>query len=92
MIRRIVPLVLAIALLTGCSAPVETVKKKQYQATFLTLFDTVTTIIGYGKTEEEFKEVTDQIHDELEIYHQLSLLNGITIPLSQNVHSSYTDR
>lgn len=71
MIRRIVPLVLAIALLTGCSAPVETVKKKQYQATFLTLFDTVTTIIGYGKTEEEFKEVTDQIHDELEIYHQL---------------------
>lgn len=71
MIRRIVPLVLAIALLTGCSAPVETVKKKQYQATFLTLFDTVTTIIGYGETEEEFKEVTDQIHDELEIYHQL---------------------
>lgn len=71
MIRRIVPLVLAIALLAGCSAPVETVKKKQYQATFLTLFDTVTTIIGYGETEEEFKEVTDQIHDELEIYHQL---------------------
>ena len=71
MIRRIVPLVLAIAMLTGCAAPVETAKKKQYQATFLTLFDTVTTIVGYAETEEEFKEQTDKIHDELEIYHQL---------------------
>ena len=71
MIRRIVPLVLAIVMLVGCGAPMETVKKKQYQATFLNLFDTVTTIIGYAETEEEFGEITDKLHDELEVYHQL---------------------
>lgn len=71
MIRRIVPLVLAIALLAGCGAPMDTVKTKQYQASFLDLFDTVTTIIGYAETEEEFGEITDKLRDELEVYHQL---------------------
>ena len=61
MIRRIVPLVLAIVMLVGCGAPMDTVKTKQYQATFLDLFDTVTTIIGYAKTEEEFGEITDKL-------------------------------
>ena len=46
-------------------------EKKQYQAQFLTLFDTVTTIIGYAQTEEEFGEITDTIYVELEKYHQL---------------------
>lgn len=45
--------------------------KKQYQATFLTLFDTVTTIIGYAETEEEFGEITDTIYADLEKYHKL---------------------
>ena len=71
MIRRIVPLVLAIVMLVGCGAPMDTVKTKQYQATFLDLFDTVTTIIGYAETEEEFGEITDKLRDELEVYHQL---------------------
>lgn len=71
MIRRIFPLLLAAALLTGCAAPKETAEKKQYQATFLTLFDTVTTIIGYAESEEEFEAVTDEIYQELEAYHQM---------------------
>lgn len=71
MIRRIFPLLLAMVLFTGCAAPMETPKKKQYTATFLTLFDTVTSIVGYAETEEEFQRIADSIRDELEVYHQL---------------------
>ena len=67
---------LLIAILaTGCAYPQKeqekTVSKKQYTANFLELFDTVTTIIGYAQTEEEFGEITDEIYDKLEKYHQL---------------------
>ena len=71
MLRKIVSLILAMVLLTGCSAPAESQQKKQYTATFLTLFDTVTTIIGYAESEEAFENVTNNIRDELEVYHQL---------------------
>lgn len=71
MIRKILSLVLAFILLTGCSSPQNTIVKKRYQASFLTLFDTVTSIVGYAESEEEFEEITDEIHDQLEAYHQL---------------------
>ena len=71
MIRKILSLVLAAVLLTGCAAPQNTISKKRYQASFLTLFDTVTSIVGYAESEEEFKKIIDEIHDQLEAYHQL---------------------
>lgn len=43
----------------------------RYQATFLTLFDTVTTITGYAESKEVFSETTQKIYDELEEYHKL---------------------
>ena len=71
MIRKILSLMLAVILVTGCAAPQDTISKQRYQATFLTLFDTVTSIVGFAETEEEFEAITDEIHDQLEIYHQL---------------------
>lgn len=71
MIRKMIPLLLSMVLLTGCAAPVRMESKKQYTATFLTLFDTVTSIVGYAETEEEFQEIANSIRDELEVYHQL---------------------
>lgn len=71
MFRKMIFLVMAVLLLSGCAAPVEKVEKKQYQASFLTLFDTVTTILGYAGTEEEFEKITDDIYADLEKYHQL---------------------
>ena len=71
MIRKILSLMLAVILVTGCAAPQDTISKQRYQATFLTLFDTVTSIVGFAETEEEFEAITDEIHDRLEIYHQL---------------------
>ena len=75
--KKIIPgLILLLALLTGCaapaaSAPAETGQVKQYQASFLELFDTVTTVLGYAGSEEEFSEVSQSIQQELLAYHQL---------------------
>lgn len=46
-------------------------EKKRYEAEFLLLFDTVTQIIGYTDTEEEFAEQVNLIYDDLEEYHHL---------------------
>ena len=70
MLRKILSIFLiCTCLLTGCTAKVE--NRKQYQATFLDLFDTVTTIVGYADSEESFQEMVQPIHDELLEYHQL---------------------
>lgn len=70
-ITRIISLLLTGLLLTGCAAVPEKTEKTRYQATFLNLFDTVTTIVGYADSEEQFSKITKMLHDELEIYHQL---------------------
>lgn len=54
-------------LLCSCGS----VTPKQYTATYLTLFDTVTTIIGTGETEENFRQNAQEIYEELLAYHQL---------------------
>ena len=58
-------------LLTGCAAPGVQPEQKQYNASFLDVFDTVTTIVGKADSEEAFREKTAGIHDELRKYHQL---------------------
>ena len=69
--KRIVFAVLALSiLLCGCTQVLQP-EKKQYTATFLTLFDTVTTVVGFGQTEEAFQEEAQKIHDDLLYYHQL---------------------
>lgn len=68
------PLLLALLLLCGCTAaPAKTgeTASKRYEATFLTLFDTVTTIVGYAETEADFTATAQAIHDDLLEYHQL---------------------
>lgn len=60
-----------ILLLSGCSTGTGTAEQKQYTATFLTLFDTVTTIVGRDESEEAFTQKAQAVHDELLEYHQL---------------------
>ena len=57
-------------LLSGCAVQKEP-ELNRYTATFLDLFDTVTTIVGHAETEEEFETQARQIHDDLQYYHQL---------------------
>jgi thiamine biosynthesis lipoprotein len=52
--------------LTACSK-----KPERYQAQFLELFDTVTTILGYADSEEEFSEFAQSVYDHLKDYHEL---------------------
>ena len=69
--RRFVSILLLLCiLLSGCAGQ-KAPKKTKYTATFLTLFDTVTSIVGYAESEEEFRTVTQRVHDELLVYHQL---------------------
>ena len=67
--------------LTGCSAAenpaAETpggtpgAELQRYQGTFLELFDTVTVVLGYASSEEEFNAEVQALRSSLEEYHQL---------------------
>lgn len=67
--RLLCVLCTAALLLAGCTA--RPAQEKQYTATFLTLFDTVTTIVGRSHSEEAFRATAQTVHDELQEYHRL---------------------
>ena len=71
--KRIVALLLLLSLfLTGCASSAEKgPEKKQYNASFLDVFDTVTTMAGKAENEEVFRTTTQKIHEELKEFHQL---------------------
>ena len=69
--KRLVAITLLLVLLTGCAAIPEPVETKQFNATFLELFDTVTTVVGKAESEEAFQSVAWQVRDKLQVYHQL---------------------
>jgi len=68
--RRILGFFLAMSLLL-CGCTTLEPQEKQYTATFLDLFDTVTTVVGFAESEEAFREQAQKIHDELLAYHRL---------------------
>ena len=83
--KRLLSLFLIGLLLTGCAFPglsQPTSAGKKYTATFLDVFDTVTTIVGYDQSKEAFEEKSRAIHDELLKLHQLfdiyNTYDGIT--------------
>lgn len=71
--QRIPALALAgLLLLSGCAGQTGPEPElHRYEASFLTLFDTVTTIVGYAETEEDFRRTAQEFHDGLLEYHQL---------------------
>ena len=78
-------LLVCVLVLSGCGAPLNDLGQnatpvaqvtqqpelKQYSATFLSLFDTVTTVLGKAESEEMFNERANAMRDMLEKYHQL---------------------
>lgn len=60
-------LALLLTLISGCAKN----EPHRYQAQFLSLFDTVTTIVGYADSEDDFKAFAEQVRAEIEQYHQL---------------------
>lgn len=70
MLKKLTALILsAVLLLSGCA--LRGGERKQYQATFLTLFDTVTYISGLADSQEAFYAQAQQLHDALLVYHRL---------------------
>ena len=69
---RLMAAALSLLLLGGCAAgTVPGQGPRRFEASFLTLFDTLTTIVGYAVTEEDFRRPAQQLHDELLEYHQM---------------------
>ncbi len=62
-------LVAALALLplTACQAA----EQERFSGQFLSLFDTVTQVVGYAEDQAAFQAYMEQLYDELEVYHQL---------------------
>jgi len=81
--KRIIPMmltgILIFVFLTGCQQngnneepPTEQEKVyEKYSNTFLDTFDTVTTVVGYTETEEEFNNYMEQIHSRMLELHKL---------------------
>lgn len=71
MIKKLTVVILAlIVALNGASCAAQP-ENKRYEAEFLSLFDTVTRIVGYAESKEKFTEQAQLIHDSLEEYHRL---------------------
>lgn len=87
---RLLALLLIACLLTGC-APKQA-EQKQYTATFLELFDTVTTVVGKADSEEDFTKTAQAVRDALLPYHQLfdiyNEYEGITNLKTVNDHAA----
>ena len=85
--RKGIALVLALLTALGMNLAQANTAKKRFQASYLDLFDTVTSILGYETDEEAFQKVTAEIYDELlicdhlyDIYHEYpDLVNLCTI-------------
>lgn len=60
--------VMMAALLGGCDGRTGV---RQYTASFLDLFDTVTFVTGMARSEADFRAQAQEIHDALEVYHRL---------------------
>lgn len=63
--------VLILLFMSACKKEEPAKKLERHDAQFLSLFDTVTSIVGYTEDEESFKAYAQELYDELEIYHQL---------------------
>lgn len=65
-------LLLAVLLLAGAAAMQQGNKElNRYEVSFFDSFDTVTTITGYAKSQEEFEEQTKLLQEKLMDYHKL---------------------
>jgi thiamine biosynthesis lipoprotein len=68
-LKRTIAIGLSLILLlaSGCARSRQT----RYQAEFLSLFDTVTRIVGYSDSEEHFNAFAEQVRAKIEEYHRL---------------------
>lgn len=70
--RQGIALLLVFVLIAGAVFfACEMKKPKRYEGEFLDVFDTMTKIVGYARSEKTFRGQVDYLHQELKEYHQL---------------------
>ena len=67
--KRVSLIMLVLCLLLGGCTQIR--ENKQYNITYLDLFDTVTTIVCSGDSEEQFRQDAQTIYQQLQVYHRL---------------------
>lgn len=70
LVRKIGVILLAVIFVIN-SAACGTRKASRYEAEFLVLFDTLTKIVAYTDSKEEFTKSSQLIYDDLKEYHEL---------------------
>lgn len=66
-ITTILILIVLILSITSCNIN----ERKKYEARFLLFFNTVTEIVAFADSEEDFKAFAQLIYDNIEVYHRL---------------------
>lgn len=66
-VKSILIMILSISLLAGCS---QGASYNKYSDSFFDTFDTITQVVGYTETEEEFDEYMEFIHDRFLDLHK----------------------
>lgn len=66
-IVRVLAILTIFSILSGCTRQQAL---KRYSADFLELFDTMSRVVGYTRSEEEFKEQSAFVYERLKFYHQ----------------------
>lgn len=73
-IKKYIPAIVAILMVIaglGISIYQKNIQQEQYKKYYIDAFDTVTQVIGYAKSEEEFDQHAELINSKLIRYHQL---------------------
>ncbi len=69
--RKFIVLLMITVIILNMTACKKESELTRYQAQFLELFDTVTTIVGYSDDKETFSEFAQSVYDDLKAYHEL---------------------
>lgn len=69
--RKVMGFILVMLLITACSSETEEQDYQRYSTNFLDSFDTVTQVIGYASSEEEFYEYAQEIEKRFWEFHKL---------------------
>lgn len=69
MLKKIISAFMIVAIGVSASGCSSNNKKTRYEAEFLGLFDTLTKIVGYSDSKEEFTRYSQLIHDSLQEYN-----------------------
>ena len=65
--HRPIVLLLCLMLLTGCAAPTVQTKQTIYEASFLSLFDTVTVVKGPAESKEKYDKLRADLKAEISV-------------------------